>query len=197
MSHMSGLLTLIMLLLGVALSFAQEEMVPVANRIYSPFIERNRQSIDSITNRVFSRFGVSRKTPIKGHLHSGIDLHGVYGEKVYAIGSGRVERYYWVFPNIAVAIKHTLPDGTSIYSAYIHLADVKVREGDPVDEHTELGRIFNKKEMKRSGFRTPHLHLEIRRDFLDQGNASFSSMTRIDLEKHLLDPLIFLSKTMR
>ena len=188
---------IILLLLWATLSFAQDGTIPVANRIYSPFIEQNRQSIDSITNRVFSRFGASRKTPIKGHLHSGIDLRGSYGEKVYAIGSGRVERCYWLFPNIAVAIKHNMPDGTSIYYAYIHLADVKVREGDLVDEKTELGRIFNKKEMKRSGFRTPHLHLEIRRDFLDQGNASFSSMTRIDLEKHLLDPLIFLSKNLR
>jgi len=186
-----------MLLLVVTLSLAQDEMGLAANRIYSPFIEQNRQSIDSITSRIFSRFGVLRKTPITGHLHSGIDLRGIYGEKVYAIAPGRVERCYWLFPNIAVAIKHNMPDGTSIYSAYIHLADVKVREGDLVDEKTELGRIFNKKEMKRSGFRTPHLHLEIRRNFLDQGKASFSSMTRTDLEKHLLDPLIFLSKNMK
>lgn len=194
---MSGVLVFIILLLGFTPSFRQDGTIPPADRIYSPFIEQNRRSIASITNRVFSRFGVPRNTPIAGHLHSGIDLRGVYGEKVYAIAPGRVERYYWVFPNIAVAVKHTMPDGAVIYSAYIHLADVKVREGDLVDETSELGRIFNKKETRRSGFRTPHLHLEIRSDFSDQGNASFSSMTRTDLEKHLLDPLPFLSKKMR
>jgi murein DD-endopeptidase MepM/ murein hydrolase activator NlpD len=185
------------MLFSMCSSSSAEERCNSRFVLYSPFADNDRAYFKSIEKRVFSRFGASRKTPRKGHLHSGIDLSGKLSEEVFPIAPGIVERHYWIFPNLAVAVKHILPDGSSLYSVYVHLADVQVREGDQVDEHTRLGRIFNKMEIEISGFRTPHLHLEIRKDFSDNGKSSFSSMSQVALEQHLIDPIHFLNKFMK
>lgn len=165
--------------------------------LHSPFKEIDRSRFLFLERRVFSRFGVRRITPIKGHLHAGIDLKGRFSEKVYAVAPGRVVRTYWTFPNLAVAISHKLDNGSLLYSAYVHLADVQVKEGDQVDETTVVGRIFDRKEMGLSGFSVPHLHFEIRRDLTEECRTSFMSMTRPALEQHLIDPLVFFRQHMR
>ena len=176
---------------------ASMDVNPPLEQLYSPFKEKGRNRFASIEKRTFSRFGAARKSPVSGHLHSGIDLGGKQGEKVYAIGPGRVVRHYWVFPNLAVAVKHRLPDGNEFYSTYVHVMDVRVKEGEMVDENSEIGRLFNKTEMGLSHFKQPHLHLEIRKSMGDDGNNSFRSMTRKSLEEYCLDPLPFLKRYMR
>jgi len=172
--------------------YAPQPAVSTIHKIYVPYGGTARGTFSTLEKRTFSRYGAPRSTPRKGHRHSGIDLAGSLGEKVYAIGPGRVVRHYWIFPNLALALEHRLPDGTVFYSAYVHLVDTQVQVGDLVDERTELGRLFNKKEMGRSRFRTPHLHLEIRKNFDDDGRASFTTMTAEKLANYFHDPLVFL-----
>jgi murein DD-endopeptidase MepM/ murein hydrolase activator NlpD len=172
------------------------ESLPVINRFYSPFMEQGRNSFPAVARRTFSRFGSYRASSVKGHLHSGIDLQGKMAEQVYAVAPGRVAAVYWSFPNRAVAVLHRMPDGTPIYSAYVHIEDITVKPGDVVNENTPLGRIFNREEMKRSRLPTPHLHLEIRKSMKDEGERSYSAMTRKALEEYCLDPFAFLKRRM-
>ena len=183
-----------------AVAFDQEDDVsglPAVSRFYSPFIERDRSSFTAIARRTFSRFGVRRVSTVKGHCHSGIDLQGSMSQTVYAVAPGRVAAVYWSFPNRSVAVIHRMPDGTPIYSAYVHIEDITVEPGNVVNENTPLGRIFNQKEMKRSGFATPHLHLEIRKSMKDEGQRSYTAMTVSALEEYCLDPFAFLQRRMR
>ena len=187
-------------LFPAAAAFDQEDDVsclPAISRFYSPYIERDRGSFTTIARRTFSRFGVPRTSSVKGHLHSGIDLRGKMSEHIYAIAPGRVVAVYWPFPNRAVAVVHRMPDGTPIYSAYVHIEDVTVKSGDVVNENTPLGRIFNLKELKRSHFGTPHVHLEIRKSMKDEGRRSYTAMTMPALEEYCLDPYAFLQHRMR
>lgn len=182
-----------------AAAFDQKEDIsglPVISRFSSPFIERDRSSFTSIARRTFSRFGVPRTSSVKGHLHSGIDLRGKMSQQVYAIAPGRVVAVYWPFPNRAVAVVHRMPDGTPVYSAYVHIEDIMVRPGDVVNDNTSLGRIFNGKELKRSRFGTPHVHLEIRKSMEDKGRRSYTAMTMSALEEYCLDPYAFLQQRM-
>ncbi len=172
--------------------------LPVMREVSSPFVEPERKHFKTVSARIFSRFGAYRSTYRKGHLHSGVDLKGAYGEKVHAIGPGQVFRNYWIFPNRAVAVLHHLPDGGAIYSAYVHIQDIKVKEGQQVDENTELGRLFNREEMRQARYRSPpHLHLEIRRSMTDNGRRSFSAMTMSSLMEYCLDPEPFLRSLMQ
>jgi murein DD-endopeptidase MepM/ murein hydrolase activator NlpD len=170
--------------------------LPAINRFYSPFMEQGRNSFPAVARRTFSRFGSYRTSSVKGHLHSGIDLQGKMAEQVYAIAPGRVAAVYWSFPNRAVAVFHRMPDGSPIYSAYVHIEDITVKPGDVVNENTPLGRIFNRAEMKRSRFPTPHLHLEIRRSMKDEGERSYTAMTMKALKEYCLDPFAFLERRM-
>lgn len=171
--------------------------LPAISRFYSPFIEQDRSSFTAISRRTFSRFGVPRVSSVKGHRHSGIDLQGKMSQQVYAVAPGRVVTVYWPFPNRAVAIVHRMPDDTPIYSAYVHIEDIKVKPGDVVNENNSLGRIFNQKEMKRSRFGTPHVHLEIRKNMKDEGQRSYTAMTISALEEYCIDPFTFLQRQMR
>ncbi|MGA3208598.1 MAG: M23 family metallopeptidase [Syntrophales bacterium] len=158
---------------------------------FSPFNDSHRNRFSTITKRTKGKYGDYRNSYIKGHRHSGIDLVGKPAESVYAIGKGEVVRIYWNFPNQTVLLRHRLADDKIIYSAYTHLRDIRVKEGDQVDEKTILGRIFNKKEMEKASFSSCHLHLEIRKSIADDGKASYSAMSTQQLDEYLTDPLVF------
>jgi murein DD-endopeptidase MepM/ murein hydrolase activator NlpD len=183
-----------------AAAFEQEDdvsAIPAISSFYSPFIEQDRSSFAAIARRTFSRFGSPRISIVKGHLHSGIDVRGKMAQRVFALAPGRVAAVYWSFPNRAVAVIHKMPDGTPIYSAYVHIEDVTVKPGDVVTQNTPLGRIFNRDEMQHSRFKTPHLHLEIRKSMKDEGERSYTAMTMPELEEYCLDPSAFLKHWMR
>ncbi len=95
-----------------------------------------------------------------GRLHEGIDISGTgYGSPIYAIADGVVTNvspacsscYQWSNGNYVV-VRHD----NNIYSAYLHLSDFNVREGDTVRK----GQVIA--FMGDSGFVTgTHLHLGI------------------------------------
>ena len=139
-------------------------------------------------------FGAYRR----GHVHSGLDLEGAFSELVYPIGRGTVVCFVYAFPNRGVVVRHELEKGRILYSSYVHLADITVDIGDSVDETTPIGRIFNRSELRKSGFRRQHLHLEIRKNLDDHaGRASYLTKKRAELSAHFIDPWIFFTQHLK
>lgn len=110
------------------------------------------------------------------------------------MGPGVVCSVHLGVPHTTVVVRHLLPDGSTLFTAYKHLAETFVDLGQAVDENTKLGRLFTASEAKRLGGNYDHLHLEIRTSFDDRGTASWLTMDRAELEKRFLDPLDFIKK---
>lgn len=93
---------------------------PRQTRITSPFGQR----------RVFNEELKSR--------HTGVDLAGETGDRVGAAGRGRVALtgdFY--FSGKAVFLDH----GLGVFTAYFHLSEIEVEEGELVSRGTTLGRV--------------------------------------------------------
>lgn len=175
-------------LVGVVSYALAAEIDPVCEQFFVPFADRGRDTYRDYLKRCTGKYGDYRVTRIKGHRHAGVDLKGKAGEAVYAVGVGRVVYRYWSFPNETVVIRHRLPSGASVYSVYTHLRDIQLMPGDLVDEYRAIGRLFNLEEKNKAHFATIHLHLEIRKNVEDFGRASYSSLSREELDKYCIDP---------
>lgn len=106
---------------------------------------------------ITSRFG-SRKSPTKGAstFHQGIDISGKTGEKIVSAAAGEVviAKYSYSAGNY-VMISH----GSSIYTVYMHMSVISVKEGQEVVQGQKIG------EVGQTGYSTgPHLHFGIRKD---------------------------------
>jgi murein DD-endopeptidase MepM/ murein hydrolase activator NlpD len=65
--------------------------------------------------------------------HMGVDIATSLGTPVYAIGDGEVLVAGWQSGwGNTISIKHTLDDGSNIYSNYAHLSAISVKVGDTV-----------------------------------------------------------------
>ena len=166
---------------------------PIANAWNSPFSGNKDSDVKAFQRRIVGRFADFRTAGgDNGHRHAGIDLRGGLGEEVYPINDGRVLAASFKDLSGGVVIEHLLPDGSRLYSKYVHIQDISVRIGEQVTPQTRLGRLFDKASFKKSRYTHNHLHLEIRKDYLDKGTDSSYSETRKDLERHCLDPEKFL-----
>jgi murein DD-endopeptidase MepM/ murein hydrolase activator NlpD len=171
---------------------------PAFREVFSPLGDPDRRSFANLRRRVSGLYGEYRKSYVPGHLHAGIDINGPFKDRVYAVGKGRVHLVFREFPHLSVAVEHTLPDGSVLYSMYVHVMDVKVAVGDEVDETTVLARLFDAEELAKADFGTAnHLHFEIRFSLDDGGRASASSMTPEALNLYCRDPLSFFMRHLR
>lgn len=162
---------------------------------HSPFLDPDRKDFKLLRSRFISAYGDFRSSYQPGHLHAGIDLAGDFKERVFSIGRGRVVHIFRQFPHKTIVIQHYHPDGTSVYSVYTHVEEIDVEKGDWVDSDTPLARLLDREELEKADFGTPnHLHLEIRTSYEDEGSASYSSMTREELDRFCVDPLVFFEK---
>lgn len=59
-----------------------------------------------LTDRIIGRYGDYRKSYIRGHKHSGIDIKGNFNEPVYSIGQGVVSHVFRGFPHKTIYIRH-------------------------------------------------------------------------------------------
>ena len=178
--------------------FILENTSRVCDEFFSPYNEIDRQSFELIENRVTGIYGEYRRSYKPGHFHAGLDLKGDFKEKVYAIGFGWVVQIFRQFPHRSVVVEHHLPDGSILYSMYVHVEDIQVRVGDWVDENTALARLFSEEELEMADFGTTnHLHLEIRKTLADRGRASYASMSLSELNNACMDPLKFFKKYMQ
>jgi len=169
---------------------------PVCDVVQSPFLGGDRTSLDLLKRRFGSGFGDNRSSYVRGHKHAGLDLKTSYGEEVYAICAGRVVEILLASPHRTVVVRHELPDGRVRWSSYKHVEDLSVSLGQPVDASTRIGRVFTREEQAKSGWSLNHLHFEVRSSIDDNGAASWTSMSRADLERYAEDPAAFLERAM-
>ena len=161
-----------------------------------PFETKDRTKISTI--RLISHFGAGRRSYIKGHIHTGVDLIRRKGnaKNVYIlpVARGVVCSVHLAAPHTTVVVKHKLKDGSTLFTSYKHLAEVYVDNGEGVDIDTRLGRLFTKAEAKKLGGNYDHLHFEVRKKFDDYGVASWATMTKAELKKRFYPPFKFLKK---
>lgn len=111
--------------------------------------------------------------------HSGVDISRLDGpanmisQIVYAVADGRVVcPTEWNTQGLGVGIEHPLEDGTTLYSHYVHLNRVFVREGELVRRGQPVGAVL----AWPGDDSNSHLHFEIRSrrqvSFLDNGATS-------------------------
>ncbi len=160
-------------------------------KFFAPFRTNGKLTFHYYLKRITGFYGDHRSSDIYGHKHAGVDIKGDYGEIVYAIGAGEVINIFRDFPNKTVYIRH-FGKYKNIISAYIHIEDIRIEVGDRVTEKTIIGRILNKEELDESQFGTPpHLHLEMRHNSKDKGNATFNCMTVNELDRYCINPIKF------
>lgn len=101
-----------------------------------------------------SPFGEIRKTGTEEIMHMGVDLNAKIGTPVYAINSGLVQKAYTdTIYGKSVIIDH----GQGIFSMYLHLNDILVKEGEAMKKGKIIGRVGD------TGYATaPHLHLSLK-----------------------------------
>ena len=181
--------TLTLLLLQTA--SAQEPWGKPCGTVYNPLLTSDRRSLAQLEAMVSSHFGDGRRSFEPGHLHAGIDLRTDPGQAIHAICPGQVVDIHLSFPHRTIVVEHHTPSGEVFWSSYKHVEDVRVAVGDDVEEITPLARSLDAEEQLRAGWRSNHLHFEIRSDIQDEGTASFTSMTMEELTRYASDPLVF------
>lgn len=107
-----------------------------------------------ISGRITSRFG-KRTDPVNGKkgFHTGLDIRGKRGQKIYATADGIVKRAlrFGGYGNF-VLIDH----GNGYKTSFAHMQAFKVRKGDRIERGQVIGLVGN------TGRSTgPHLHYEI------------------------------------
>ena len=183
------IITLFLVILSVIIAFGHNIFRVESDRFYLPFESfKNRRSIAELIERSSDGFGAYR---LYGHKHAGLDIKGDFNEDVLSIGKGIVIAKWYPFPHSAVLIEYKFKNEKSFYASYVHLGKIYVKKGDRVNKNTKIGRLFNKNELTKSGFKNVHLHLEIRKTISDQGRASYSCKTEGELKNFFYDPLIF------
>jgi murein DD-endopeptidase MepM/ murein hydrolase activator NlpD len=91
-------------------------------------------------------------------IHDGIDISNSTGTPIYAAAAGTVVRAQTTYDGygLNVVLRHTLPDGSTVYTLYGHLSGFSVSAGETVARGQLLG------PMGSTGNSTgPHLHFMI------------------------------------
>ncbi len=116
------------------------------NKLFGLPLRDNRQITGS--------FGEIRKMGDQQIRHLGMDFYAPLGTPVAAINNGRIKKSYFdpVYGN-SIFIDH----GGGIFSLYLHLDKILIKEGDRVNKGQVIGRVG------QTGLATaPHLHLSIK-----------------------------------
>jgi len=109
-----------------------------------------------INGAITSRFG-KRKDPVNGKrgFHTGLDIRGKRGQKIYATADGVVEK---AFRNGGYGNYVVINHGNGYKTSFAHMQKYKVRRGEQIERGQVIGLVGN------TGRSTgPHLHYEILR----------------------------------
>lgn len=171
----------------------------IADSWILPFNVLNRRDIRQI--KIISIFGDHRDSYLKGHLHTAIDINPAKPKTklipVYPMANGIVCSVHLGENQRTVVVKHKLKDGSVLFTSYKHLKEVYVSNGQQVDQHTKIARLFTPAESKKYGGDYHHLHLEIRKSFDDYGCASWLTMNKQQLNLRFYNPLLFIKEKLR
>jgi len=142
-----------------AASIAQGDQSKIYSTIRSPLPKRYFNGSFSYPlegfPEVVGAFGNVRRSGETSIRHLGTDLDAARGDTVSAVQGGmvRVAEYLDNFGN-TVIIDH----GDSIFSLYLHLDTMGVREGDSVNRTTPIGTVGNTGAYSLD----PHLHFSVK-----------------------------------
>ncbi|MBX3103089.1 MAG: M23 family metallopeptidase [Bacteroidetes bacterium] len=104
---------------------------------------------------VLSGFGY-RRDPIQGgvHFHPGLDFHGHFGDRIYAVADGTVITSG--FSSGGYGLEVEIDHGFGYITKYAHMSKTKVQVGQQVKRRDLIGFIGN------TGYSVgPHLHYEV------------------------------------
>ncbi|MBP7461679.1 MAG: peptidoglycan DD-metalloendopeptidase family protein [Candidatus Delongbacteria bacterium] len=177
--------------------YREGDPIEIADKWELPFDLTDRSDIKKV--HIISPFGAYRSSRVKGHRHSGIDIVPAAKMKrveVFAISKGIVCLVNQDAPNKTVIIKHKLSNGEILFSAYIHLKDILVENGQSVDSHTKIGVLYTRSEAQKYDGNYDHLHLEIKKRIDDYSCASWLCMSRKELNEYFISPLDFLNQNL-
>ncbi|MBN2089576.1 M23 family metallopeptidase [candidate division KSB1 bacterium] len=181
----------------------------VNNEWLLPLDTGNRRMWSSIVFESDAHFKALRPTwRYRGvRLHTGLDLQnggqngtlGGPGENVFAIAAGVVIKISGSLPNKRIVIEHKLPDGRTVWSSYLHIAEPQVREGEQVTSQTVIARRLNFAELRRYGRAYNHLHFEIFKKLPVPRNNHYTWMSQFcynsgQVDKYFYDPVTFLKE---
>lgn len=169
----------------------------ITSEWFLPFDLPDRSDMKSI--RVVSGFAAYRSGFVEGHRHSGIDIVPAVDKDsivIYPAGAGTICLIRPSAPNKTVTIKHKLNDSTVIYSSYIHLKDIYVRNGQEVNQDTPLGVLYSKAEAGEFEGDYDHLHFEIKKRIDDFCCASWLCMSPEELDEYFYNPSDFLKSVL-
>ena len=167
----------------------------IAEKWFLPFEGGDRKNSKNL--KIISIFGDHRDSYLKGHIHTAIDVNPAKPKdkliNVYTMANGVVCSIHLGENQKTVVVKHTLKNGTTMFTTYKHLKEVYVNNGQQVNENTKLARLFTKEESKKYGGDYHHLHLEIRKKFDDYGCASWLTMNKTQLNERYYNPQVFIA----
>ena len=174
------------------------EILPIANEWNLPLSISPRKGLNAMSRLKNAGFLDKRVE----HLHTGIDLinpRDGSGGKVYAAASGKIVSIYAKEPHFSIMIRHRLPSEETIWTVYVHVTKVKVKEGDLVSNDTIIAHLMDKSQLKKYGWEFNHLHFEVLKypRISETGKyLSFSTecKTKKEVEKHFYNPVTFLQK---
>lgn len=130
----------------------------------------NRRFVRPVNGRVTSEFGQGREfnSEVQSR-HMGVDLSGITGMPVRAAGRGVVALIgdFYYAGNV-VYVDH----GRGLVTAYLHLSEVTVAQGDTVEQGTLIGRVGATGRVTG-----PHLHWIAR-----YGTVSFDALELLTLD---------------
>jgi len=190
------------------LSFLSQDII----NWYLPINTENRQSLENVKLTSIGRFGLMRKARpgIPAHLHTGVDFkrpnNNYIDEPIFPAAKGKVISLRDDGPYAQIIIHHSLPDSTSLWTVYEHIAGIQTKLHDSVDPQRPLARFMTKEELNKYGWQFDHVHFEVmkikpkprkpdkRRPSLYYSTYCLVCYTQADLDEKYYNPLEFLKQ---
>ncbi|MGH7496274.1 MAG: hypothetical protein ACREOO_28310 [bacterium] len=129
---------------------------------FLPIRVQNRQSWESVKLTEIGAFGLQRKARIQvqAHYHAGVDFkrpsHTYFDEPIFPAARGTVISQRTDGPFAQIIVEHCGVARDTVWTAYEHVAGVKVVIGDLVSPQRPLGRFMNNEELHRHGWQFDH-----------------------------------------
>ncbi len=171
-----------------------ENRIPITDGFDFPVGDQNA------TGWAVTGYGFLQWSNYSNSLHPGEDWNLLgppmadWGMPVYSIGHGIVSFSGWnTAQGNIIQIEHHLPNGTKVWSQYAHLDQRNVEAGEIVGRRQLIGTVGRGVNNALS----PHLHLEIRKQYLPQNGWPKTNGIAWDITKTLeyyLSPTEFIKQ---
>jgi murein DD-endopeptidase MepM/ murein hydrolase activator NlpD len=176
---------------------------------YLPVKTNDRLSVNSITLTSIGQFGLIRKERpgVPSHYHTGIDIKrpgkNYQDEPIFPIYEGVIISVRKDGPYAQIIIEHGRSN--KFWTAYEHVAGIRVRLHEQVTPDLPIARFMNRNELNKYGWQFDHFHFEvlkIKPVLLKTDNSNperrYSSYslicsTREELNKYFYNPVEFLN----